>query len=248
MILYRIVSADMHEAEFAPDIWGYQTDLKHCKARFMEEVVYLHRELKADKIWLAFSGDNNFRKAVDPKYKANRTKPKPVGYKAMIRWCEEVAGNEGPWIFVQRDTLEADDVMGLMADGHDGDVILVSGDKDMATVPCRCVDPQDPTLTERTYTEDEADWNWMLQTLTGDSTDGYKGCPKVGPVSGKKLLSGHTKLEDLWGAVVAAYEKNGAVEDDALRNARLARILRAGDWDAHGGVRLWGPKMLLTPF
>ena len=69
----------------------------------------------------------------------------------------------------------------------------------------------------------------MLQTLTGDPTDGYPGCKGVGPVGATKALQGHP--EGHWGAIVALYEKQGLTEADALLNARMAYMLRAHNYD-----------------
>jgi DNA polymerase-1 len=61
----------------------------------------------------------------------------------------------------------------------------------------------------------------------------------VGKVKAEKLLT-VTNIPDMplaelremrWAAVVAAYEKAGLTEQDALTQARLARILRYSDWD-----------------
>jgi DNA polymerase-1 len=42
--------------------------------------------------------------------------------------------------------------------------------------------------------------------------------------------------------VVDAYLKAGLTEEDALMNARMARILRAEDWDFENNeVKLWTP-------
>ena len=47
----------------------------------------------------------------------------------------------------------------------------------------------------------------------------------------------------MWNKVVAAYEKKGQTVGDALMTARLARILREGDYDySTGEVKLWNPK------
>ena len=44
----------------------------------------------------------------------------------------------------------------------------------------------------------------------------------------------------MWSIVVDTYEKNGLGEKDALQQARVARILRYGDYDkATGKVKLW---------
>jgi len=44
----------------------------------------------------------------------------------------------------------------------------------------------------------------------------------------------------MWPVVVAAFEKQGLTEDDALVQARLARILRPNDYDGES-ITLWQP-------
>jgi DNA polymerase-1 len=84
--------------------------------------------------------------------------------------------------------------------------------------------------------EREADRNHMIQTLTGDRTDGYPGCPGIGPARAEKIVDGG------WDAVVDAYVKAGLNEATALTQARLARILRKGDYVRKTGlVKLWTP-------
>ena len=67
----------------------------------------------------------------------------------------------------------------------------------------------------------------MYQTLTGDSTDGYSGCPSVGDKTARKILGDNPT----WGDVISAYEKRGLTEQDAMVQARVARILRFKDYD-----------------
>jgi DNA polymerase-1 len=46
----------------------------------------------------------------------------------------------------------------------------------------------------------------------------------------------------MWTEVVKAFESKGLTEEDALRNARLAYILRDGDWNTTSQeVRQWTP-------
>ena len=87
-----------------------------------------------------------------------------------------------------------------------------------------------------------ADWWWMLQTLTGDPTDGYPGLPGIGKKRGADMLGepGERPLEDLWDQVVRAYEAKDLTEDDALVQARCARILRNTDFE-EGEIKLWQP-------
>ena len=46
----------------------------------------------------------------------------------------------------------------------------------------------------------------------------------------------------MWQSVIDAYKSKGYTEEDALRNARMARILRAEDYDfKNKEVKLWKP-------
>jgi len=66
-----------------------------------------------------------------------------------------------------------------------------------------------------------AKWH-LIQTLAGDQTDGYSGVPGIGIKRAVALFEedGYT-----WKTVVKAFEDKDLTEDDALMNARLARIL-----------------------
>jgi 5'-3' exonuclease len=139
-------------------------------------------------------------------------------------------------------------VLGILATRNPDDTIICSTDKDMRTVPCMLWD--DKELTK--ITEAEADYRHLYQTLVGDASDGYPGCPGIGPVKAAKLLSAEartieqgnaTKCITMWQAVVDAFYAKGLTEDDALLQARLARILRVEDWDAEKREPiLWEPK------
>ena len=82
----------------------------------------------------------------------------------------------------------------------------------------------------------------MIQALTGDSTDNYKGIAGCGPVTAEKILGDAKTLPDMWDKVVAAYEKKKQTFADAVLTAQLARILRQGDYDFKTQeVTLWTP-------
>jgi DNA polymerase-1 len=179
-------------------------------------------------VTLCFSGTYatpNFRLAIDPSYKSSRAdKRKPLCYADLRETVNELYTTQ------TFPGLEADDVMGIMATQPKTDHIIISQDKDMKTIPARVWDGKDGTLTR--WTQEEADYWHMFQTLTGDAVDGYKGCPGMGAVGAGKLLGEAMATEDgMWPFVVKAFEKKKLTEADALRNARLARILRWDDWD-----------------
>lgn len=82
----------------------------------------------------------------------------------------------------------------------------------------------------------------MYQTLVGDTVDGYSGCKGIGDKTARKILGevGEHSLSEMWQAVINTYKSKGYTEDDALLNARMARILRAEDYDfKNKEVKLW---------
>ena len=122
--------------------------------------------------------------------------------------------------------LEADDALGIAAtSGLYDNFVLVSPDKDMQQIPCRIYNLKD----EFTQTAEDAERKLYEQALTGDSTDGYRGCPGVGPKRAKDILDACEG--DYWTATLKAFKDADQSEEDALRNLRLARILQSQDWD-----------------
>ena len=132
---------------------------------------------------------------------------------------------------------EADDALGILAtDGSYSRNVIVSIDKDMLTIPCEYFN-MDTEVTE-TVVESVADYMHLYQTLVGDPTDNYKGCPGVGPKKAAEILKKPT-----WDSVLSAFHKVGLTEEDALVQARVAKILRADDYDfKREEVRLWEPS------
>lgn len=190
------------------------------------------RDLGSDKIRIAFTGPGeNFRKGVLASYKGNRQNTrKPLCYP------EVKAALEARFPCLSVPTLEADDLMGIWQTREElhTNTIIVSEDKDMKTIPGFLY--RQGALQE--ITPAEADYNFLFQALTGDMTDGYSGCPGVGAAGARKVL----EKDPSWAAVVATYEKANLGAEDALIQARLARILRASEWDSKSkAVILWEP-------
>ena len=99
----------------------------------------------------------------------------------------------------------------------------------MRTIPGLFARGWDAVVEE--ITEEDADRFFLHQALMGDKTDGYSGCPGIGQVKARRLLDPLVDLSDMWRAVVGAYEGAGLTEQNALQNARVARILRYGEYD-----------------
>jgi DNA polymerase-1 len=134
--------------------------------------------------------------------------------------------------------------MGILSTEARGKYIICSIDKDMMQIPGRHYNWNTQRRTMQTV--NEANYFFYRQILTGDPGDGYTGIPGCGPVKADKILEGlDLSHEAYWGAITAAYEAAGLCEADAITQARVARILRRGEYDFdHKAVTLWTPTQL----
>ena len=178
---------------------------------------------------LFFSDSKNFRKKIMPEYKGHRNRKKPCGYKRVINQLKT------EYEVIIKPTLEADDTMGIYATQYPGNIIA-SPDKDMRQIPGQVYN-FDETFT--ITPEEGAKWH-LIQTCAGDSTDGYGGVPGIGVKRAETLFKekGYT-----WKAVVEAFAEKDLSEEEALINARLAKILTVDDYDfKQKRPILWSPK------
>lgn len=222
---------------------------------------------KADEVIVCLScpHEENFRLSILPTYKGNRDYTNRPALLSPIK--QYLAENYRTFA---RPTLEADDVMGILSTHPTlvpGRKVIVSEDKDMKTIPGFLWNPAKDRKPWK-VSEQEADFWHLYQTLIGDSTDHYAGCPGVGPVTAHEALTNVEKLvpvhreitrgknkgtikttfakapaDSLWEVVVSYFHSKGLTEEDALVQARVARICRASDYNFKTKeVRLWNPK------
>lgn len=223
------------EIQWDEDTWTIHSDLNRAKESF-DYLLNQYKEQTGEKEFkLCFTGTENFRKVLNPTYKANRKGRKPVGYSALKAWAMETYPS------FCKPTLEADDCMGILATKFPGKTIIVTMDKDLLTIPGKMYKLNvDGTGEWHTTDEKEAHYRFLLQSMTGDATDGYSGIPGVGPKKAEELLKKHGAV---WKTVEDAYIKAGLTAEDALLNARMAYILRQENWDFDNEqVKLWQPN------
>lgn len=222
LYMYRCLSATEEETDWGDDVWSLTSDLKIAKDLFQAQLDDFKQTLSDDDVILCLSSKTNFRKAIDPNYKGNRKKTrKPLGFVAMQDWLQH------RYRCFSKPGLEADDCLGILSTMPDnvGKAVIVSDDKDMKTIPGKLYRPQRQELHD--ITETEADLAFYTQCLVGDVTDGYSGLKGYGPKTAAKALG----TKPTWSIVERAYTAAGLTRDDALVQARLARILRWCDWD-----------------
>lgn len=230
VLAYNAAFACEKAVEWEPGYWTWNVVWDEVVEEFDRQLDEIRETLKGDDFALCLTdSEGNFRHGVLPTYKGFRSKlRKPIVLKQFKQWLID----ERQAYF--RPGLEGDDCMGILmtrSNPTGEERVIVSIDKDMKTIPglvCRWPIEQKPKLV----TPEEADTFHLFQTLTGDVTDGYKGCPGCGPVKAEAILTGsHAAEFGAWAAVVKAYEKAGLNETEALTQARVARILRASDYD-----------------
>lgn len=207
----------------------YEVDWDKAKADLRDIVAWIQDSTHADEVVMAISNyDRPWRKQLMPWYKANRSHMrKPAALKMLREFTRET------WRTFERPALEGDDVCGILLTMPDspltGERIVASADKDMRTLPGKHFHLK--RRLEFEVSPAEADRWHMLQTLTGDLTDNYKGCPGIGEVRAEKLLDAGRNIREWWPIVVGAFKKAELTEEYALLHAQIARICRHTDWD-----------------
>ena len=242
MLLFTAVKLCEVEIEWMPDVITTHLPLREVSLLFDEMLDNKKKQSEADEEILCWTSPDNFRLEVDPTYKGNRRatnhRLKPVGFKEARRRMESKYNSEC-WY-----RLEADDVLGILQTRDLGkDTVIWSGDKDLNQIPGLHLD-NDGTV--KTINEPEADVFFYRQILIGDAVDGFGGCPSIGPKTAEKLIP----LKDFtpasaWRTVVKNYKKKGLSEQQALVQARLARILRSTEYN-YDDIDLWTPPTPVT--
>lgn len=250
-LAYLYTAADQRTYDWGDGVTSVAADPDEVKQAIRDEIDRTMEHLKGDDLIIAMSDElHNFRKDLYPGYKASRVNvERPQHLYDLKEWIGETYPSRMiPY-------LEADDVMGRLAtEPTKDDRIMVAQDKDMLTIPGLLYRPHEAKPKVREISLEAADRFHLLQTLAGDQTDEYPGCPGIGFGRGADHLDAGEGVEPYehtftrgprkgqtevrwrkvemarpWDIVVSLYRKAGQTEADALLQARLARILRHGE-------------------
>ena len=182
---------------------------------------------RADIIY-SISCEKNYRKEHFPTYKSNRkTVVKPLGLGWLRDYLKE---NADKYNLLLIENLEADDCMGIMGTSGDPDISIYSQDKDLFTIPVRQWDFKKRDFIHPTPLESVR--FLYTQVLTGDTVDGYKGCPKIGKVKAFAALKDcSNELEMLQACYVRYFQVYGScAKAELLIQIGQARILHQIDY------------------
>ena len=229
-IVYKCCAAAEDEIDWGDDVVLVTSRFSEAYKAALHEIMKIRDEFgDFTEVILFFSHFENFRKKIYPEYKGHRNRKKPCGYKRVISALHD------DYHVIVMPELEADDAMGIYATTHSG-CVIVSPDKDMRQIPGHLYDFNTSTLISE---EDGLHWHY-IQTLAGDATDGYSGCPGIGV---KRATALFEKRGYNWNTIKEAFAEKDLDEDVALMNARLAKILTK-DYYAHERrvPILWSPE------
>ena len=228
-IVYKSCAAAETEVDFGNDVILVTSNFSDAYNATQRELTKIKNKFGSfSDIILFFSDSQNFRKKILPEYKGHRNRKKPCGYKRVIEDLKK------EYRVIIKPTLEADDAMGVYATKYTGNMI-VSPDKDMKQIPGKLYNFDEVFTVSK---EEGATWH-LIQSCAGDQTDGYSGVPGIGVKRAESLFNEHGYS---WKTVIKAFTDKGLTEEDALVNARLARILTVDDYDFDKfQPKLWSP-------
>jgi len=232
--LYQVAFSCEVSVDWGDDFWTLHADMGEARETFTYWVEAQRKATQCLDVVVALSDTKaNWRTSIFQTYKGNRAgKRKPVIFNPLRDFVKQ------RYETIEYPTLEADDVLGVIYESGD---IIASADKDLLTIPGKHFNPQKREEGINLVNKKAAYRNHMVQTLAGDQTDNYPGCPGVGVKTADKLLMDLT-LKDMWPCVVERFRKSGLEEDEALLQARLAHILHPGEYDFDtNSVLMWTP-------
>jgi DNA polymerase-1 len=257
MLAYRYAFACETEIQWDDDTWTYHGDMSRAR----DGIQMFLRDIKDvaetnDVVFYLSDTKANWRREVMPTYKGERAgwrvempsilppKPgprRPMLWKPIREWlAAEFQARMLPG-------LEGDDMVGIAATTPSTEPverIIVSEDKDLRTIPGLHLSPRRLNEGIVEVTPRQAARFHLMQTLAGDRTDGYTGVPMIGEKRADKILGDvDPESPEAWIRVVQTYRSKRLNEDTALMNARVARVLRYGEYNPETEeVTLWEPN------
>lgn len=182
-----------------------------AKWRIDDSVNDIYEATEATEAIFYLTGTNNFRRRLDPTYKANRTQERPKHWQT----CRDYLTKKYKAIVV--DHYEADDAMGW----NQTDVTTVcSIDKDLLMIPGKHYNWVRKEWT--TVTEDSANQTFYRQLLIGDVSDNVFGIKGIGPKKAEKALGELSTVKELFEKVRSMYDDDKRL----LLNCNLLWIMR----------------------
>ena len=167
----------------------------------------IRRETMCNDPLVAVKGKGNYRKDLYPDYKANR-KPMEDDIRERLAYAHNYMIDH--YGAVMADGMEADDLVAIWAyECMEADIpyVVVGIDKDLLQIPGEHYNFGKGTHTN--VDKDLANYNLMLQCLTGDNADNIPGIKGIGPKKAERILA-NVPMDRRWNRIRAAWRKHNA--------------------------------------
>lgn len=213
--------------------YHYTSDLHGCIRDFDTLIDRLQKFAPHHQIVCCLGHHSNFRYGVYTQYKSNRRGVRKAACYGDMR--EHI---EKHFETSCLPNVEADDAVGIQYEYGD---LIYSADKDLKTIAgIHLQENGDLEIVSQL----EANRSFYKQILCGDASDGYRGCPGIGEKHKcfdsdewmdcaherdfwtfvqKRFALAHAKVKEVYGTADTL--------SVAMQMARLARILRPGEYD-----------------
>ncbi len=209
---------------FSAALSAEENELWVATSRLDKTIENILLSVKATEYKIFVSGANNFRKQVDPSYKANRTQPDPKWRKE----CKQHLINK--WGAIVAHGCEADDYTGIF---QTRDTIICGIDKDLLQIPgahyqWEIVRGGKVVRPSQFIEISELDGlrNFYKQMLTGDTSDNIRGIDGIGPKKAAKLIDPLDDEHSMYLAVMEEYDVDVDGDERFYKNADLLWIMR----------------------
>lgn len=222
--------------EWKPGYWMWTADMNQTAPKVDDWLNTQLETTECDDLIVIFSSPENYRLSIEPSYKSNRKdKYRPLLVDPIREHLET------SWRTLTYPNIEADDAMGIIATSETKhEYIIASIDKDLDQIPGSHWNWSKPELGIYEVTEEAGLKKFYSQALSGDPVDGYPGCPGFGSVTSDRLVE--KNWPNPWNSIVEKYKKKDLPETYAVRQAQMAKILTAGEYEpTTGHVHLWSP-------
>lgn len=189
LVVYRVAATCDTDEEGALEIALLRCD------KLMQDIC---DATDSDNYRAFLTGRNNFRKRINPEYKANRKDTVPPRY---LQQCRDFLIQN--WNAEVTEGCEADDALGM---AQKNDTIICTLDKDLDMIPGLHYN----WVRSEIYEVNEVDAlrNFYKQLLIGDRSDNIFGVVGIGKVKAAKLIDPLEYEEDMYNVVSSLYNDN----------------------------------------
>ena len=177
--MLALIDADLVGYRCAASAENDEVDIACLRAGKLMEEILSDVGASHHRAYLTRS-DTNFRKTIDPQYKANRKDvPRPRHLPAVQEFL--VTYFQAEWC----NGYEADDALGM--EQCEVGTIICSLDKDLKMIPGNHYNWVKKEFSH--VTEDQGQLAFFTSTLVGDCSDNIMGVAGIGPVKAARLLT-----------------------------------------------------------